>query len=99
NSPFVLPEVFTIGGKQRLTARLIIRSNEDAKKKRGLTSVLPSIFDINSMLNTKWDARIEGKKITEEEFNNLIDSNEPLVNLRGKWILIDQKLAKNYDSK
>ncbi len=86
----VLPEVFTIGGKQRLTARLIIRSNEDAKKKRGLTSVLPSIFDIDSMLNTKWDARIEGKKITEEEFNNLIDSNEPLVNLRGKWILIDQ---------
>ncbi len=86
----VLPEVFTIGGKQRLTARLIIRSKEDVKKKRGLTSVLPSIFDIDSMLDTKWDARIEGKKITEEEFNNLINSNEPLVNLNRKWILIDQ---------
>ena len=31
----VLPEVFIIGGKQRLTARLIIRSKEDVKKKRG----------------------------------------------------------------
>jgi len=86
----ILPEVFTLGGKQRLSTRLIIRSKEDAKKKRGLTSVLPSMFDIDSMLDAKWDARIEGKKITEEEFNNLIDSNEPLVNLNGKWILIDQ---------
>ena len=86
----VLPEVFTLGGKQRLTTRLIIRSKEDIKKKGGLTSVLPSIFDIDSMLDSKWDARIEGKKITEDQFNNLIDSNDPLVNLHGKWILIDQ---------
>ena len=87
----VLPEVFTFEGKQRLTTSLIIRSKEDSKKKRGLTSVLPSIFDIDSMLDIKWDARIEGKKITEEEFNNLIDSNEPLVKLNGKWVLIDPK--------
>ena len=86
----VLPEVFTLGGKQRLTTSLIIRSKEDVKKKRGLSSVLPSVFDIDSMLDIKWDARIEGKKITEEEFNNLIDSNEPLVKLNGKWVLIDQ---------
>ncbi len=91
----ILPEVFTLGGTQRLITRLIIRSKEDAKKKRGLTSVLPSIFDIDSMLDTKWEARIEGKKITEEEFNNLIDSNEPLVNLNGKWILIDQNDVEN----
>ncbi|MHA2038422.1 MAG: DEAD/DEAH box helicase [Promethearchaeota archaeon] len=87
----VLPEVFTLGGKQRLTTRLIIRSREDIKKKRGLTSALPSIFDIDSMLDIKWDARIEGKRIAEDDFNNLIDSNDPLANLNGKWILIDQK--------
>jgi SNF2 family DNA or RNA helicase len=86
----ILPEVFTMGGKQRLTARLIIRSKDDKKKIRGMSSVLTSIFDINSILESKWDARIEGKKITEEEFNNLIDSNEPLINLKGKWILVDQ---------
>ncbi|MHA2007354.1 MAG: DEAD/DEAH box helicase [Promethearchaeota archaeon] len=86
----VLPEVFTLGGEQRLSTSLIIRSKDDARKKKGLTSNLPSIFDINSMLDIKWEARIEGKKITDEEFNNLIDSNEPLVNLNGKWVLIDQ---------
>ncbi len=86
----VLPEVFTLGGKQRLTTRLIIRLKEDARKKRGVTSALPSLFGIESMLDIKWDARIEGKKIAEEEFNNLINSNDPLVNLNGRWVLIAQ---------
>jgi len=86
----ILPEVFTLSGKQRLTTNLIIRSKKDSKKNRGLSSGLPAIFDIDSMLDIKWDARIEGKKISEDEFNNLIDSKEPLVKLNGKWILINQ---------
>jgi len=87
----ILPEVFSIGGKQRLTAKLIIRSIDDSKKKKGISTALPSIFDLNSLLETKWVARIEGKEISEEEFNELIISNESLVNLRGKWVLVDQQ--------
>jgi SNF2 family DNA or RNA helicase len=86
----VLPEVFTLEGKQRLITRLIIRLKEDSRKNKGLNNVLPSMFDIDSMIDTKWDSRIEGNRITEEEFNNLLDSKEPLVNLNGKWILVDQ---------
>jgi len=87
----VLPEAFTMGGKQRLSARLIIRSKDVIKTKKGTSTALPSLFDINSMLEYKWEATLEGKKITDEEFQNLINSTAPLVNWRGKWILVDQK--------
>ncbi|GAH34756.1 unnamed protein product, partial [marine sediment metagenome] len=87
----VLPEVFMRGGRQRLSARLIIRSQDHKEIKGGKTSVLPSLFNFNSMLEYKWDIELEGKKLTEEEFNNLINSNESLINVRGKWILVDQQ--------
>ncbi len=86
----VLPEVFSMGGRQRLTAKIIIRSKDKAEKTSGKVKALSSLFDVGSLLETKWDVRIEGKQITEDELNNIINSNEPLVNLRGKWILVDQ---------
>ncbi|MFX1568330.1 MAG: DEAD/DEAH box helicase [Promethearchaeota archaeon] len=87
----ILPEVFTRGGKQRLTARLIIRSKDAEKLKKGKAIVSPSIFDINSMLEAKWEASLGGKKISEDEFHNLINSKEPLINVRGEWVLVDQQ--------
>jgi len=86
----VLPEVFTRGGSQRLTARMVIRSKEKDKKK-GPSTKLPSMFDINSMLDYKWKATLEGVDLTDEEFMNFIEAEEPLISLRGKWILIDQQ--------
>ena len=87
----ILPEVFTRSGEQRLSARLIIRSIGDKKLQKGTSPLLTSMFDINSMLGYKWEASVEGKKISEEEFNYLMNSREPLINLNGKWILVDQQ--------
>ncbi len=92
----ILPNVFTRGGKQRLTARLIIRSKGDKKLKKGKSTVLPSIFDINSMLEAKWEASLAGKNISEDEFHNLINSSEPLINLRGDWVLVDQQDIEDF---
>jgi len=90
----VLPEAFTRGGKHRLSARLIIRSKDSKKVEKGTSSALPSLFDINSMLDYKWEAMLEGEKITEEEFQSLINSKAPLINWRGKWILVDRQDMK-----
>ncbi len=88
----ILPDVFNRGGKQRLSAKLIIRSTKDEKKvKKGKFSVLPSMFDIDSMLEFKWEVSLEGKVISDEKFDSLISSSEPLINLGGKWILVDQQ--------
>ncbi len=86
----ILPDVFTIGGKQRLSARLIIRSKEEKTVKGGIAK-LSSIFNINSVLEYKWEANLKGKTLTEKEFKDLIESNEPLINWYGEWILIDQQ--------
>jgi SNF2 family DNA or RNA helicase len=86
----ILPEVFTHGAKQRLTARLIIRSKED-KKVKGKSVALPSFFNINSILEYKWETSLKGEPLTEDEFKELIEKQEPLINWRGEWVLIDQQ--------
>ena len=92
----ILPEVFRRDGKQRLSAKLIIRSRSSIKTKEGNFQSLPSIFDVHSMLDFKWEATIEGKQISDEKFNNLINSEEPLINLEGKWILVDQQSIADF---
>jgi len=87
----ILPDVFRRGGKQRVSAKLIIRSKKEKKVRKGIHPGLPSIFDINSMLESKWELSLEGKKISDEKFDNLINSDDPLINLSGKWILVDQQ--------
>lgn len=92
----ILPEVFRSRGKQRLSAQLIIRSKNKSKIKKGNFQNLPSIFDINSMLDFKWEASIEGKQISDESFKNLINSDDPLINVDGKWILVDQQSITDF---
>ncbi|TFG24715.1 MAG: DEAD/DEAH box helicase [Promethearchaeota archaeon] len=84
----LLPEVFTTGGKHRLTAKLIIHSRE-LKTKKIQTSSLPSMFNLNSLIEYKWKASLKGKTLTEKEFRDLIESPEPLINWQGEWILIE----------
>jgi SNF2 family DNA or RNA helicase len=86
----ILPDVFRKGGKQRLSTKLIIRLKDFKKKETGGYSILPSIFNIKSMLETKWEATLGGKQLSNNEFNNLLTSNEPLISIDGKWILIEQ---------
>jgi SNF2 family DNA or RNA helicase len=92
----ILPEVFRRDGKQRLLAKLIIRSNSSIKTNEGVFQSLPSIFDVHSMLDFKWEATIEGKKISDEEFKNLINSEDSLINMEGKWILVDQQSIADF---
>ena len=61
------------------------------KKEKGISSKFLSLFDLNSMLEYEWEGTLEGEKLSDEEFKKLIESDEPLVNWRNSWILIDQK--------
>ncbi|MHA1670841.1 MAG: DEAD/DEAH box helicase [Promethearchaeota archaeon] len=92
----ILPEVFRRNGKQRLSAKLIIRSKSSMKTKEGNFQNIPSIFDIHSMLDFKWEATIEGKQISDEKFKDLINSEDPLINLEGKWVLVDQQSIADF---
>lgn len=87
----VLPEGFSRGGKHRLSARLIIKSQarENIKEKKGMQSSLPSMFDINSMVEYQWKASLEEKDLTKKELKAFINSSEPLVKWRDQWVLLD----------
>lgn len=87
-----LPEGFSRGGKHRLSARLIIKS--EAKEKHNSSSSLPSMFDRNSMLNYEWKASLEDQDLTKKELNTFINSSDPLVKWRGDWILLDPQDVK-----
>ncbi|MHA1149329.1 MAG: DEAD/DEAH box helicase [Promethearchaeota archaeon] len=82
-----LPDVFNQGGRQRLSARLVIKKDE--KPFRGVGGSIPSLFQLSSLVSFKWEATLEGKELSEEEFSKLIDSKETLVNLGENWVLID----------
>ena len=87
----VLPEVFRRGGKQRLTHKLIIRSNEIKKKQIEIFSALPSLFNVKSMLDVKWKVNLGDNEVSKNELSQIIKSNQPLINLDGEWILIEQE--------
>ncbi len=91
----VLPDVFTMHGKQRLYIRLKIHSNKNKEKNQGVSSVLPSLFDIKSMVVSKWEVKIGDQMLTENEFNDLLSSKEPLINFRGKWIMLERQLIED----
>jgi SNF2 family DNA or RNA helicase len=93
----VLPEEFTRKGQQRLSAKMVIRpktqitpqiQNETAPIPGGASPV--GLFTMDSMMEFEWEAKLEGKTLTQEEFMQLANSKEPLIFWRGQWILIDQ---------
>jgi len=86
----ILPEVFTYGGQQRLTPRLIIHSKKQKKKER-ISTDIPTLFDITSMFNYKWEVSLQNSELTEKELNEIIESEQPLIKWRGKWIMVNQQ--------
>ncbi|MHA1343466.1 MAG: DEAD/DEAH box helicase [Promethearchaeota archaeon] len=89
----ILPIEFTKGGARRLNAKLIIRSKNRIKKKSGSSTskILPSLFNLDNMLEYKWQANLEGEDLSDDEFKNIIETKEPLIKWRGKWILVEQE--------
>ncbi len=95
-----LPEQFREQGEQRLTAELVIEdSGSSAKKKREkeyyeekkgeLTSKRPAMFGMEAMLDYEWKLSIENEELTDQEFLQLAETQEPLVFIKGKWVLLN----------
>jgi SNF2 family DNA or RNA helicase len=92
----VIPEQFRNKGQQRLTARMVIKNDpvtgKKTKKKKSMGGVqVDSLFGMDNLLDYQWEAVLEGKKLTENEFLELSNAKEPLIFWRGQWILIDQQ--------
>ncbi|MBD3342077.1 MAG: hypothetical protein GF353_23455 [Candidatus Lokiarchaeota archaeon] len=87
----LLPEVFRTEGKHRLSAKMIIRKADKDKIIDKVSASAPSALSLQSIAEYEWKGILKGKELNDEEFKNIINSNEPLINWRGEWILIDHQ--------
>ncbi|MBD3194882.1 MAG: DEAD/DEAH box helicase [Candidatus Lokiarchaeota archaeon] len=85
----ILPEVFKAGGAQRLTTKMVIQSKALDTKSTISSSKTP-IFQMQDFINYKWEVNLGDKKLSEKEVNKLLTVDQPLVNWRGDWILLDK---------
>ncbi|TXT66493.1 MAG: RNA polymerase-associated protein RapA [Promethearchaeota archaeon] len=92
----ILPEVFQSGGKQRLSARMIIYSEEgEYKDKESTSSTMTPLFQLNEMLQYQWEGELGDTKLEKKELEYIINQNQLLINLKDEWVLIDQQDLEN----
>lgn len=89
----ILPEVFRVGGKHRLSAKMVITSKD--KKRRALSSPISPMFQIDDLLNYKWEVELGDNKVNKNELDEILESEQPLINWRGEWVLLDKQDVTN----
>jgi hypothetical protein len=47
-------------------------------------------FDLDSLLELRWRATVDGVELTEDELAQLVEAKRSVVRLRGRWIRLDQ---------
>ncbi|MHA1729767.1 MAG: DEAD/DEAH box helicase [Promethearchaeota archaeon] len=93
-----IPDVFAQQGKQRLKPVLRINSEEKEfhKLKNGDKTptegkIKGTLFDINSILTYRWELKIGNKTLSDQDFNKLLESKDPLIFQENKWVLLNRK--------
>ncbi|MFC4906117.1 DEAD/DEAH box helicase [Actinomadura gamaensis] len=73
-------------GKAKLGMKLTTRSQEG----EGSGAATSSGFDLQGMVNFRWDLAIGDEAIDEDELEELARLKAPLVRLRGQWVELDE---------
>ncbi|MDB4766083.1 DEAD/DEAH box helicase [bacterium] len=67
------------------------RSSSRPEVRISLGNDKPSGLGAESLLNFSVELALEGKRLTEQEQEQLLSAEEGLMLLRGKWIVVDRK--------
>ncbi|WP_110987286.1 DEAD/DEAH box helicase [Acaryochloris thomasi] len=82
----IVPAWWTPQGRQRAKVKLrakgkSLSSGEDKAN---------SYFSIEKLVQYKYELAIGGKKVSEQEWSELVQAKFPLVQFRGQWLHLDQ---------
>jgi hypothetical protein len=76
----------------------------DAAVDHGLTASLAlegpeqsgteSLFGLDGLLSFRWRAALGDRDLTEAELDRIADAHSPLVDLGGRWVLVDDALRE-----
>ncbi|MHA1727010.1 MAG: SNF2-related protein [Promethearchaeota archaeon] len=94
----IVPEAFKKGGAQRLSTRLVILSPSKKEKRGKIVQGLPSLFNVSSLLQYKWEISLEGKELNPDQKELILGAQEPLVNINEKWVLIEEENFKKINN-
>ncbi len=82
----IVPAWWTPQGRQRAKVKLRAKgkSTSQAEEKAN------SYFSIEKLVQYKYELAIGGKKVSEQEWLELVQAKSPLVQFRGQWLHLDQ---------
>jgi hypothetical protein len=80
----VLPAELERSGQRRLRMRMRIGSNRDSTE-------VAARLSMRDALPFRWEAEIDGEKLSLQQIKNLAAQKAPLVRYRDRWVAIDQK--------
>lgn len=92
----ISPTLLSMGFDVRLPEQLKLQGQHKIKARLRLKDALPtdfdadkSLFGLNKLASFQWEAAMGDDAISPEEFKAIVAMNQPLVQWRGEWILID----------
>lgn len=65
-----------------------------ARMKQSNSSYAPSFVGLNAMIDFDWRISVNGSELSEEEFQEMIDSKRRLIKLNGQWVRFDPKMMR-----
>jgi hypothetical protein len=78
-----VPAELTAAGRQRLRMRVKASSSAQAGEDA-------AGFGLASMVEARWEAMLDDEALTREELDRLARLKQPLVRIRGRWVLLDR---------
>jgi SNF2 family DNA or RNA helicase len=84
----IVPAWWTPQGRQRAKIRL------KAKGRSGGSSKSKGYFSADLLVQYQYELAIGGERVSEKEWQTLVNAKTPLVQFRGQWVELDQDKMK-----
>jgi SNF2 family DNA or RNA helicase len=86
----IVPAWWTPQGRQRAKVRLKAKG----KSPSGGKDKAKKYFSIENLVEYQYELAIGDEKISEQEWNQLVNAKTPLIQFRGQWLELDQDKMK-----
>ena len=83
----ILPAWWTPTGRQRIKMRLRARAGEG----KSLDSVSTGHFSLDRLMEYDYQLAIGDRDVSPQEWQELMQSKAPLVQMRGQWVELDRR--------
>jgi SNF2 family DNA or RNA helicase len=85
----IVPSWYTPQGRRRARIRL------NASRKGAGSKKSKSYLSLETLVQYEYELSIGGERVSEKEWQQLVDAKTPLVKFRGEWVELDQDKLKD----